>query len=137
MHTPEAVPDEWPALVVQQIRAKNVKSLVQLWKDCEFLVDTPEERFRARAPKKLQFAKLKDFWGKFCVVVAKNDSHACTCPHFAQIGHCVHAYVVAELIGSNVRLGNVWPAPRMGAAQLRAEQRRRVAEAYADSLDGH
>ena len=88
------------------------------------MIPTPEERRRRLAPYKVDMDKLRKFWTTYCVVTPQRDPSKlrCTCGLAAHHGHCVHVYLMEELLGLQRRLGESVALASVGAAAERREE---------------
>lgn len=92
---PAPVPRDVAESMHEQLKAKKVEHLEQLWKMSGVLEEdtgTPE------APFKVSLSKLGSFWHKHCVVVWNPEQTGlqrkakCTCFWYLRRGHCPHSY---------------------------------------------
>lgn len=82
----------------EQLKAKKVEHLEQLWQREQVLEDTGI----SEAPFKLSLSKLGSFWHNYCVVVWNPEADgniaqrkaSCTCFWYRRRGHCPHSYWV-------------------------------------------
>lgn len=135
--SPEEVPEEWFDQAIKQLMAKTRQDLHSSWQLSGIMIDTPEEDHRDEVAFKMSMPVLRNFWVHRCITVALPASIRCTCCTFAQLGHCVHKYLVAELEDRQPHLGAQWQRAGIGARHLRrlqkAQQRRdRLAEGMDD-----
>ena len=96
---------DWLPRAIEQVCLPGGKTG---WEDLE--AAWAEQGFRIRwgddlgggvpdAPWKMEFAALRKFWMRYALVVFKKGEVRCCCPMMCQFGHCVHKYVVEELVG--------------------------------------
>ena len=111
----------WIQDAVAQINAKTVAQVDDLWHQLNILTPRGEAEPDRNPAEHFWFDKLKTFWTTAALIVHITDPPVLRCHCFmsAAKGHCVHEYVIAELVGKPPLFGHIWPLARVGAAALR------------------